>query len=346
MSEEILFGQTKHNVPMQDFFATGAQAVDKFDSRCWQTGSGFAIPGFPMMDDKLEGLEAGLYLVAGESNSGKSALMKNLLYQIATHETNSLYGIYVSLDDSSEDIMARCIAMTQQIPIAVCSKPGRFQEKIAAGDPGAANLQDWLNRREQGLEQLRIDARRFRIIDAEEIQNAEQLYQYIKTVQIFIKAQDPTANVIVAIDSLSDIRFADERLKPGKELNDHIAQTVKRWAVTDFKIPIFGSVHLRKLNNNRRPNLDDLKESGEYVYEASVVWLVHNDVSRNKQIANIYFSQEDSEEKYPILEVDWAKNKKSSYKGRTYHYFVPNHSLVSECPAETMSRYDALVYEV
>ena len=156
---------------------------------------------------------------------------------------------------------------------------------------------------------------------------------------------DGNKDIIVAIDSLSDISFDSQNFRGEKELNDHIAKEVKRWAAHELKVPIFGSLHLRKLNTNRRPTPDDLKESGRYHYEASAVFLLHNDVGKNKQSANIYFNDEASEEKLPIIEIDWAKNKKSSYKGRTYCYFTPDQSKISECSSELMRRYDCLIYE-
>ena len=118
---------------------------------------------------------------------------------------------------------------------------------------------------------------------------------------------------------------------------------LKEWSTT-LNIPIFGSRHLSKLKQNRRPILDDLKDSNEYVYEASVVWLIYNDVSKNKEASTIFSTQEGVSEKQPVIEIDWAKNKKSSYKGRTYTYFSPNYSKTVECDRDLTKRFDALIY--
>ena len=47
-----------------------------------------------MFNDKMEGLEAGLYLFAGESNTGKTCLLTNLLWDYCMNETNKLFGVY------------------------------------------------------------------------------------------------------------------------------------------------------------------------------------------------------------------------------------------------------------
>lgn len=341
--EELL--KNENQAEMEDFFETTEAELDEFDEYTWSKGEGYKIPSFPVFEDRIEGLEAGLYLFAGESNSGKSAIMMNLMFDICTHEENNLFGIYYTLDDSKNEIIPRVIAMNQSIPIGVASKPQRYRKRIEEGQENSATYQDWLERRADGLQQLKNLKHRFKVVDGNTIKNAEQLYDHIKKVKVYLNAMDPDCNLIIAIDSLNDIRFASKKLKPGNEINSEIARTVKDWAV-EFDIPIFGSCHLRKLNANRRPTLDDLKESVEYVYESSVVYLVYNDVSKNKQAANIYYNQEGVDEKMPVLELDWAKNKKSSFKGRTYHYFTPEMSKLTECQKDVMKRYDALVYEM
>lgn len=331
-------------VEMEDFFETTEQDLDEFEAYSWKKGEGYKVPSCPIFEEKLEGLESGLYLFAGESNSGKSATMMNLLFDICTHEENNLFGIYYSLDDSKNEIIPRIIAMNELIPIGVASKPQRYQKRIENAEEGSATYQEWLEKRKEGIERLKNLKHRFKVVDSNTIRFAEQIYDHIKKVKIYLETIDPDYNLIIAIDALNDIRFSTKRLNPGNELNSEIAKTVKEWAV-EFDIPIFGSTHLRKLNANRRPVLDDLKESNEYVYESSVTWLIYNDVSKNKQAANIYYNTEDREEKMPIVELDWAKNKKSSFKGRTYFYFTPEMSKLNECTNDVMKRFDTLIYE-
>ncbi len=328
----------------EDIFESTEDDINDFEEHVENKGKGYKSPSFPMLEEKVEGLEAGMYLFAGESNSGKTALMMNLLFDLCTCEENNLFGIYYSLDDSKNEIFPRFIAMDQMIPIGAVSKPKRYQDKIDDLDEKAVEYEEYLDRRKIGIERMRSLKTKLKILDGNNIKSAEQLHNHIGKVKIFLEAEAPEKNLIIAIDALNDIRFEEKRLKPGNELNSEIARTVKGWA-TEFGIPIFGSCHLRKINGNRRPVLDDLKESGEYVYEASLTWLVHNEVSKNKQASNIYYNTTESEEKMPILEIDWAKNKKSSFKGRTYCYFLPEMSKLTECDKESSKRFDALIYE-
>lgn len=337
--------ENTRELQMEDYFETSLQDYDNFDEQAWNKGDGYKLPNYPMFTDKLEGMEAGMYLFAAESNVGKSAMMMNMMYDAATYAPNKLFGIYYSLDDSKFEIIPRIIAMDQLIPIAVASKPKRYQNMIDNAEENSDIYQAMLNKRAKGLENLRKNNNLFKIEDSSKIRCAEDMYEHMQMVQTYVKSLDPEANIIVGIDSINDIKFKDEHFKSTSDEHGFIARTVKDWTVS-LNIPIFASVHLRKINQNRRPTLDDLKESGEYVYEASVVFLLFNDVSKNKNSAKIYYNHDDYEYKLPIIEIDWAKNKKSSFKGRTYNYFSPEYSKAQECDTDATKRFDALIYEL
>lgn len=330
---------------MEDFFATARKDYEAFDIKAWSKGSGYSLPNYPEIEERLEGLDSGLYLFAGESNTGKSALMMNLMFDIVQHEENKLYGIYYSLDDSKDEIIARVIAMDELIPIGLVAKPQRYQERVDNAEEGASVYQNLLEKRNNAVQRFKEGGHFFKVEDSTRIRSGDELLEHMKRIQVYVKAIDPEANIIVGIDSVYDVRFKDQRFSSVEEKNAYTAQQIKEWTV-DLDIPIFGSCHLRKLNANRRPTLDDLKNSSEYVYEASVVWLVHNDVSKNSESASVFYHQEEHEEKRPILEMDWKKNKKSSYKGRSYLFFVPEFSKTREADKESSDRFDALVYEL
>lgn len=338
MSEEL----DTLTIPMEDFFETSIAQYDEFDENAWKKGEGYICPNFPMFNKYMEGLEAGLYMFAGESNMGKSGVALNLFWDYCMYENNKLFGIFFSLDDSKEEIIPRIIAMNEEIPISAVSKPQRLQNKIDLGDPNTGEYETWLEKRANGIQFLKDNRNKFKIEDGERIQCGEQILDYCKKAQLFVKAHDPDANIIVCIDSLSDITFASQSFKSDKELNDYIAKQVKRWAVEILKVPIFGTLHLRKIEQNRRPTIADVKDSGRYAYEASTLFLVHNDVSRNKASAGIYTVAEDTQEKIPVIELDWAKNKKSSFKGVTYHSFFTNYSKVIECDEAIMERFNRI----
>lgn len=332
-------------VSIEDFFNTSDSIYDEFEEYVMNKGNGFSCPHFKMFDEKMEGLESGLYMFAGESNSGKTALMMNLMMDFCTNKENNLFGVYFSLDDTRNELIPRIIAMYKDIPISVGSKPKRYMDIIDANEEGRTECEDLLEKRRDGIKWLRSLNECFRIEDSNRITCGEQMIDYLRKLKTYLATYAPEKSIIVAIDSMSDITFSSKHFKSDKELNDYIAKEVKNWSV-ELDIPIFGSLHLRKIEQNRRPNIADVKESGRYAYEASFLGVVYNDVSRNKQSATLFTNNPHTGLKDPVIELDWAKNKKSSFKGRTYHYFNPNHSLVRECDEDNVKRFNTLLYSV
>lgn len=329
-------------VTMEDFFATSTADLEAFDANAWSKGDGLTLPNYPYITEQLEGLDSGLYLFAGKSNHGKSAAMMNIMEDACSYAPNKLYGLYYSLDDSKNEIIPRLIAMDQRIPIGVAAKPQRYQNMIDNMEEGSAQYIEMLEKRRAGLDKLKANVNKLKIEDSSKIKNADDIHEHIKMVLTYLKAIDPEYRILIAIDSINDVRLT--YTPKDNDVLAEVARVVKHWTV-EFDCPIFASTHIRKLNGNRRPTIEDLKDSTVLVYEASVVWIVYNDVSENKQAAKIFQVNPNTDIKLPILEIDWAKNKKSSYKGRSFCYFRPEYSKTIECDEEAIKRYSALVYE-
>ena len=340
-----LHNEEEATVQTEDFFHTMIDDLDEFEDISWNKGDGYTTPNFPMISDKLEGIDTGLYLLPAESNAGKSAMMMNIVEDLVMYEPNKLFGIYFSLDDSKHEIIPRVIAMREGIRIGTVAKPKRAQNMIDEGHEDSERLIEELAKREIGINNLKANANKMMIVDSNKVKTLDEMEAYIERVINYVKSIDPQMNVCVAIDSIKDIILDDHyNIKTTNEASDFIARAVKHWTVK-YNIMIFSSVHLRKLNGNRRPTLDDLKDSNVLVYEASVIWLLFNDVSKNKQGAKLFYREEGKEEKLPVIEFDWAKNKKSSFKGRTFNYFSPEMSRAVECGIDASRRFNALLYE-
>lgn len=340
-----LHNEEDFNIQTEDYFQTMIDDLNEFEEQSWNKGDGYTLPNYPMITEKLEGMDTGMYLMPAESNAGKSAMMMNIIEDLVMHEPNKLFGIYFSLDDSKHEIIPRVIAMREGIRISTVAKPQRAQNMIDNNHEDSERLIEELSKREIGINNLKANANKLMIVDSNKVKTLDEMEAYIEKVLNYVKAIDPEMNVCVAIDSIKDIILDDHyNIKTTNEASDFIARAVKHWTVK-YNIIIFSSVHLRKLNGNRRPTLDDLKDSNVLVYEASVIWLLFNDVSKNKQGAKLFYREENQEEKLPVIEFDWAKNKKSSFKGRTFNYFSPEMSRAVECGIDATRRFNALLYE-
>ena len=333
----------KYHVQSVDVFEAGRQYIDDFEENCQQEGEGYEAPHFPIWSEKMEGLMNGFYIFAGYSNSGKSATCMNIAMDYALNEKNKLYLLYYSLDDTKEDILARILAMKKHIPISIVRKPKRYEKKIENGEENSTVYQKLLETRKAGLEELKEMSQHFMVRDAEDIDCIEKMLNHAKMVKNYLQTRDEKANVLIVIDSLMDINIDSEKFREERDRNTAISKLVKQYATTEIKCPIFGTAHVRK-NSGRRVTISDLKESGRYEYDARAVFLITNDVSRNGQNAEIFYTSPNDTMKHPVLEIYWAKNKASSFKERTYCYFVPEFSLATEVKKEQMDEYDAIIY--
>jgi len=341
--EKELLAEDKYAVASIDVFEKSAEYIDDFAASCEQEGEGYEAPNFPLWSKHMEGLQNGFYIFAGFSNSGKTAFTSNLAFDYALNPDNHLFMLYYSLDDSKEDVIARMTAMRCRVPISVVRKPKRYESIVKEGKDGATQYKEMLKRREKGLAEMKKLSRNFMVRDAEEISCIEKMLNHAKMVKAYLQARDEKANVIIVIDSLMDIDIDSEKFREERDRNTAISKLVKKYATVDIKCPIFGTAHVRK-NSGKRVQISDLKESGRYEYDARAVFLITNDVSRNGQNAEIYYTDVNDSRKRPVLEIYWAKNKASSFKERTYCYFMPEYSLAREVDAEQTEVFDATIY--
>lgn len=336
-------------------FQYGVQKYERFDEQAKSKGEGYKLNNFPLIEKHLEGLESGLYILAGESNSGKSAMMMNIVKDLA--RSNDLFIIYFSLDDADSEIIPRIIAMEQEIPISVASKPNRYKKFIKDLEEGEQSQESYIQidrykrllaKRDEGLTKIKNEVDSFLIEDSTVIKNSTDLENYIIKIRRFLTTlKGEEAKIAIAVDALNDLNM-DKKIYGNLTKEEKVSEAAKflKQISVDYDMPVFTSSHLRKLNGNRRPTVDDLRDSNTLLYEGSVVWLVHNDVSKNKGASNIYWEDKNAENNMgAIIELDWAKNKKSSYKGRTLYWFKPYNSKAIEMDEENAKEVEGLIYQ-
>jgi len=371
----------------EDYIEVSKQQIIDFDCNSWKKGRGWEIPEYPMFNEAMEGLETGMFLVAGESNGGKSAWLLDMILKYSMNEKNKLYGIYFSLDDTADKLIPRILSANAKldcneesgVPISVFSKPKRYLDKlneiredtdVSREDEARVNYSYLFKDITSGNDTVNFDnvgdsapsyeefpdsvraktyqwykdnvVKNFKIVDGTKIHNGEQLFDYCRKIKEYIRAERGLDwNIIVGIDSLSDITWEEESFSTDKEMNDYTSRIIKQWAVEDLECPIFGSIHLRKIDQRKRPTIADVKESGRWVYEANIVFLLHNEVSRSGVLSNICV--QDGDTIIPVIEVLWAKNKQSSYKGRTYFMFWTNYSKIKEVEEYHKNSFDGIL---
>jgi replicative DNA helicase len=312
---------------MFTFAQNMAKAIDSMDKYSWKRGvQGGLDFGFPQLTNAFEVLTTGLFLVAGSANTGKSALMLQMAWQITQANKDNAVCLYFSLDDNINDILPRVIAMDQKIPINAVSKPAKYE-----------HLTDVMIRRTAGLNKLKDSAGWFNMLDSSSGSSIEFIKR--KTEEYHKEVKAAGKQLVVFIDNFHDITTDDQRLNADTKLKfDHIA-TVLADMCTIMDLPILCTAELRKLNGNRRPAVDDVRETVKIAYIAKAILLCFNEVGLKGQNADVYYNRPGSTDKFPVLEVHIGKNKYSSYKGRVFYEFIPEFSCLKEVPPEGAQTY-------
>jgi replicative DNA helicase len=355
--DEVIFGQDPENPKKLKVLNPNAiynrepttleqgmiRRIDSVDTYAWNRGKeGGLTTGFPLFDEGMEGgLQPGLILFAASPNVGKSAFMNQVMKN--TSELNdSVYCEYNSLDDTMKQLLPRWIACDQKITIAQASNPQRFEDE-----------KEIMERRQEGIKNLYKNVHRFSMRDTNTISedlaevqstfspsSVEALEERIKFLKIMLPDE---TRIVIGIDSIFDLTVDTKQLSE-KTLYDYIAKFVSKLCDT-YDVCIMATAHLRKLNGNRRPTNDDLKETNRLEYEAKLICMLFNEVGIKEEGAEIYWLNEDDEEKMPVLEVRFSKNKFASFKGTRFYEMVPKQSFFMEASVETGKHYASLIHQ-
>lgn len=343
--EEQAVGATQGEVKqeqgnMPDFKLRMLNTIKDMDEYSWKRGEMGGLDwGFEEFNKAFEGLNTGVHLLAGQSNIGKSAMCMQLGWQIAKvnrvlddKHTKKAFVLYFSLDDSANELLPRMIAIDQHIPINSVRFPKKYEHDTAL-----------MERRAIGLKALEQSVDYFALKDANDGTDIEYIEEQAKKFAFELAKIDENYQIVLIIDNFHDITVKDPRIGGDNQKRfDHVAGELTRIATT-LDCPIICTAEFRKLNGNRRPQLDDIRETVKIIYEAKAILLCYNEVGLRGQQAQIYWNRTDNPEKQPVYECRVGKNKFSSFKGRMFYEFIPEQSYFREVPQAGVQRYNQMI---
>jgi hypothetical protein len=159
----------------------------------------------------------------------------------------------------------------------------------------------------------------------------------------------PDKRIIMFIDSLAGISSEGD-----KDQNGNVASNWKAYLSKELKylstlhdICIVTPADFRKINDERRPTNDDLKDAAELAYEANGVLLGFNEMHvKGVDRATLKWQMEGDPTFYPIFELNISKNKKSLYKGVIRFKFYPPTSNYMELTEDEDNEFTHLINQV
>lgn len=239
------------------------RTIEEVEEYSWNRGElGGLDWGYETFNSAFEGLNTGVHLIAGQSNIGKSSLMLQLAWQVAISNKEPTEGrpkkafvLYFSLDDSNNELIPRFVAIDQRIPINVVRFPKKYQHNAT-----------YMEKRQAGLENLKDTVDHINMMDVNAGSDIEFIEKTMNEYYLELERIDPAYQLVVFIDNFHDITIGDEKMrsKSGNEKYDHIADQLTKIA-TIYDCPIICTAEFRKLNGNRRPIVDDIREKCDLI---------------------------------------------------------------------------------
>ena len=234
--------------PQENYELEMWDALDSFETNAWKAKNVGVKTGFDCIDKAFEGgLFPGFIIVGGDSNVGKSAFLTQLAWNVAQNNQD-VYVMDFSLDDAMPDKLARVAACSGQLIINAVKTPLNYM-----------NYPLMLIRRKNAILNLRNHVDKYRAYDSTFSTFVEDIEKEIEEKLVFFDANNIDKKLVVCIDNFHDLNIASQPGLQDKSKFDYLAQWCADISIK-HNIILICSAELKKLNGNRRPALDDLRE--------------------------------------------------------------------------------------
>ncbi|MBW1803889.1 MAG: hypothetical protein JRJ85_24550 [Deltaproteobacteria bacterium] len=261
---------------------------------------GYELTKFENLARNIDGVQPGFYVVAADTNVGKTGFLCNLILDLID-SNKDLTGVFFSLDDSREIIVNHLLSIITGIPLNQVQRP-----------QGMDRNQRMIREAYDYLTEMAIENRMF-ILDTTEIKNIDDLEFEIK--------RRMNSKLFVAIDAIYNLDMNPDgtgQKRAGVERANRLKALVDK-----YKIPIICTGELikskEKIRTNAPPTINDLRDTEKFIYNANLILLMY---PKNWENFN--------EENEPCLVVKYEKNKLSYFRGNEFLRFHRNTSRIEE----------------
>lgn len=282
-------------------------------------------PEFHTIEKRLDGIQQGLYLLSATPNTGKTSFLCNLSRSLIESNEN-LHIAFFSQDDHARKIYFRLLAGMSRLPINYVANLGPVllnNEKLGKKQRGQ-HFQAVAEQKKR-LDMLLARLHVFDSNDGSEI-------GFIQETSLALKQK--YGSLAVVVDGLSKVQIRGFKGEATTRVGELSARLKK--LSNEVNGPLITTAELRKQNGQGFPGLDDLRDSSQLGYDADVVMLVHNPWSAARgdsdkyRITKTQINGNSVDFISPILELNFAKNKISGFRGGVDLVLVPDLAIVNE----------------
>lgn len=305
------------------------EAVEAFEEKALRSGRLKGIStGFPILDEKIDGVQTGLVLVAGKWNVGKSAFLQTLALNLLKDPTN--YVLYFSIDDPViGTTIPRFLANLSFIPINTVSNP---LYKIDGNETlGEAEKLILKQKRNEAISLLKSYSGRLGLKDASDGYDTNFVEKIIKVYKVIAGPR----KLVIFVDFLNMVNLTRKNIDR-TELETQLAGFFKHMAGL-YDIPVICTVESTKGVADSVIDESAIKGSSALQFRSDLTLLLSTDFECSSK--SVLYFYDDKGEAQPIIKVRISKNKMSGFKKSIYYKFFRECSKYEECPIVEQQEY-------
>jgi DNA primase catalytic core len=285
--------------------------------------------GYLNLDNSISGIpkEDSMITFAGDANVGKTGFMFELALRLAKNNENIMV-LFMSIDDSRQQAIARLVALESGLKINQVSHPIQntlLEEERQSLDVG------W-----RSIRKL-VEDGKFSIKDNSHGNTLDFAEGWIR----WVRENYPEKEICFFLDNFH--KLGDEKSKEERIRFKHASARIHAMK-NKLHFTAICTMELRKFIGSggaQRPSLQDISESKQMEYDNNMIGMVYSDVHARRQDAKVFWMDSSSgdEVKKPVFEIDIQKNKISEFKGTLYYKFSPEYSKFYEESGEEMAEW-------
>jgi DNA primase catalytic core len=283
--------------------------------------------GWKALDEAINGFQEGRAVgIGGKPNHGKSSFVSSIAWNVAKNLNNNTVVLFHSTDDNRDTVLARLVAIDQELPMNFVTNPMRY---INGKNPKEARvLQEKWEMGKKSIKDLLLSGK----LVVKDSTHGTTL-GYTETMIKYYKERHPKSKFLTVFDNFhkaQDFAEWDERIR-FKKMSGLIKNLSEKYWVA-----MLATMEYTKLPIGQRPENSDLSETAQMEYDLSVIMHVYNelkDIGPERSKLVTINQQGTTEERDPIISVKVGKNKQAVFADSLYFYFRPTIGKFQECPA-------------
>lgn len=281
---------------------------------------GFRLgPMLEILDDRLAGEWPGsLGIIGGRANTGKTTLLTQMALAAAL-ENEDVVSIILTLDDARRKIVPRLVSLLAHeeynnifLNMGMIERPAHWATKL--------NTNAVYEYRDAGYRRLRETVNDGRIIVKDTTHGTS--FPYVQALLKHTQHAYPEKQVMFWLDSYHKVSTTDG--SRDREFHVELALLIKNLA-KQLSIPFWMNAEYHKIQPGTRPNNNHLAETVKLEYEADVIIHLYNDLHDIGFESDMYFTFDN--ERQPLVEGIFGKNKLNDFKDRIWMKFYPAHGM-------------------